>query len=105
VPAAGRGNPHREACDPGDAHVSVRAGHGAGFVRWIFSATSSAISGTGAHVDWDLEGAAVAAAVHLLAFLGLLAWERCTTVARSSATDAAESVGGGPCEADGRDSG
>ena len=88
VSAVSRRNPHREARDPGDAHVSVRAGHGPGSLCWIFSTASSAISGTRADVDRDIEGVTVAAAVHLLAFSGLLAWECRAAITESAATDA-----------------
>ena len=40
-------------------------------LRWIFSAEPSAISGPRADVDGDLKGAGAAAAVYVLAFLGL----------------------------------
>src|ERR1019366_8749647 len=100
VSATGRGDPHGEARNPSDAHVSIRAGHGAGSVRRIFSAKSSAISGPRADVDGDLKDAGVATAVHVLAFLGLAPFECRAAVARSTATDAAESMGSRQCPAD-----
>src|ERR1019366_5600201 len=55
----------------------------------------SAFSGPRADVDGDLKGAGVATAVHVLAFLGLAAFECRAAVARSAGTDAAESMGAG----------
>ena len=98
VSATGRGDPHGEARNPSDAHVSIRAGHGAGSVRRIFSAKSSAISGPRADVDGNLKGAGVATAVHVLAFLGVATFECRAAVARSAGTDAAESMGSRQCQ-------
>src|SRR6266576_5484493 len=47
---------------------------------------------------WDLTGAGVALAVHLLAFLGFAAFDGGAAVSRSAATDAAESMGSGQCQ-------
>src|SRR6266576_1910583 len=49
---------------------------------------------------WDLKGAGVATAVHVLAFLGFAAFDRGAAVARSAATDAAESMGSGQRQTD-----
>src|SRR6266576_6650227 len=47
---------------------------------------------------WDLTGAGVALAVHVLAFLGFAAFDGGAAVSRSAATDAAESMGSGQCQ-------
>ena len=93
ISAVGRRNPHREARDASDALVSIRAEHGAGSVCGIFSTASSAISGTRADVNRDIEGVAFAAAVHFLAFSGLLAWKCRAANTGSSPTDATARVG------------
>src|SRR5947208_5535354 len=46
------------------------------------------------------KGAGVATAVHVLAFLGFAAFDGGAAVARSAATDAAESMGSGPRQTD-----
>ena len=51
----------------------------------------------GADADRDLEGRALAAAVHLLAVSGLAAPGDCPAIAGSAAAHAAAGLGSGPC--------
>src|ERR1700674_3524906 len=68
VSTTGRGDAHGEARNPSDTLVSIRAEHGAGSLRRIFSAPSSAISAPRADVAGNFKGAGVTTAVYVLAF-------------------------------------
>src|SRR5215831_14156982 len=94
VTAVGGRNADGEADHASHAHVSIRVGHGVGGLRGLFPAASSPLSGTGAYADRHLEGAALTAAVHLLAVSCLAASGYRAATVGSAAAHARARVGG-----------
>src|SRR5713226_2395273 len=111
VSATGRRDTHRQAAHSGDEHIPVCAGDGALVLHEtcvphrLLAAASFAFPGAGADVDGHSEGGAPAAAMHLLAFPGVIASDGGRATVEDPACDAAAGVGCGPRKANVGDAG